>query len=84
MERIGTELERKNKDYHQNQKEISQRAQMMRNNIDFRSNGRIQQQYLHKPYSAQSFIQSPNEQMDSVTREKILAQKKFAEQNKIL
>jgi len=41
MERIGTELERKNKDCHQNQKEISQRAQMMRNNIDFRSNGRI-------------------------------------------
>ena len=41
MERIGTELARKNKDYHQNQKEISQRAQMMRNNIDFSSNGRI-------------------------------------------
>lgn len=84
MERNETGYEHKNKDYHQNQKEISQWAQMMRNNIDFRSNGRMQQQYLHKPNIAQNFIQSPNEQMDSVTREKILAQKKFAEQNKIL
>ena len=57
---------------------------MMGNSIDFCSDVRGQQQYLHKPYITQNYIQSPNEQMDSVTREKILAQKKFAEQNKIL
>ena len=83
MEKFTSKMAHSNKHYDINQNEATQRGHMMRNNIDFNSNGRIQQQYLHKPFNAKSFVQSPNEQMDSVTREKILAQKQYAEKKKI-